>query len=269
MESSIGHAVVVNHAAIGYVESGHGSREVLREIFAHGEIESRVTGQILAGVGPAGNALLSVVESGAVVNVSGNIGAPRKVDVAAHVERVALVVVERAEIRLDIGDWVGRAHISVVEASSDHAAGFGNLVRVSEVNLGTVRDARRAQRKFPSPNQRPGVGERKENIRSANIVVIEKIGDVGLEVIDVEDPSAIRDSDAKLMFFVTLASEGEELAGVGSLAAERFELPGNGFDGRRLIVVSVEGAKRPMNLGHCDGGAETRADRGFRDRRLR
>ena len=47
MESSIGHAVVVNHAAIGYVESGHGSREVLREIFAHGEIESRVTGQIL------------------------------------------------------------------------------------------------------------------------------------------------------------------------------------------------------------------------------
>ena len=48
--------------------------------------------QIVAGIGLAGE---GVVEARAVVNVGGGIGAPRESNVAAYVERVALVVVER------------------------------------------------------------------------------------------------------------------------------------------------------------------------------
>ena len=41
----------------------------------------------------------------------------------------------------------------------------------------------------------------------------------------------------------------------------------NGFDGRRLIVVSVEGAEGPTQARNGDGGAETRADGGLGDGR--
>ena len=99
--------------------------------------------QILAGIWRARE---SVAESGAVVNVGGGIGAPREADVAAYVERVALVVIERSES--------GRER-EVGEAAGDGAAALGDLVGVGEVNLGTAGDAGRAQREFPSPFPRP------------------------------------------------------------------------------------------------------------------
>src|SRR5580700_1757890 len=149
MEASVGHTVVVDDTAVGYVEGGHRSGEVFAEIFAQGKIECGVAGEILAGIRPAWNTLLSVVESRAVVDVRGDVGARWEVDVAANVERIALVVIERAKIRLDVSDRVGTADVGVVEASGDYAASFCDLVGVGEVNLGTVGDARRAQREFP------------------------------------------------------------------------------------------------------------------------
>jgi hypothetical protein len=75
------------------------------------------------------------------------------------------------------------------------------------VKLGAMGDARRAQGKFPSANQGSGVGEGKEDVGGSDVVVVEKIGDIGFEVIGVEDPSAVRDGDAELMFFVALTVE--------------------------------------------------------------
>jgi len=98
--------------------------------------------------------------------------------------------------------------------------------------------------------------------------VVEKIGNVSLEIVDVEDPSAVGNGDAELMFFIALTPEGQKLAGVGGLVTERFQLAGNGFDGRRLIVVTVESAEGPMNFWNGDRGAEARTDGGLGDWRL-
>jgi len=117
-----------------------------------------VAGEILAGVRPAGDALLSVVESGAVVNVGGGVGTPGEDDVAAQVERVALVMVERAKVGFDVGDRIGRADVGIVQSPGDDATGLGDLIGVSEMKLAAAGDAGRAQRQFPSANQGSGIG---------------------------------------------------------------------------------------------------------------
>jgi len=135
--------VVVENALVSDIESRDRCGEVLPKILAEGDIEGGVAGEIVALVGLAGDAGLSVAEAGAVVDVGRGIGAPRKTDVSAHVERVALVVVERTES--------GRER-EIGEATGDGAASLGDLVRVCEVNLEAVREAGRAQREFPSSN---------------------------------------------------------------------------------------------------------------------
>ena len=66
-------------------------------------------------------------------------------------------------------------------------------------------DARRAQRDFPSANDRLGNRDGEEEIGFADVVVIEEIDNVGAESIGVEDPAVERDGYAELMFFVALA----------------------------------------------------------------
>jgi len=108
----------------------------------------------------------------------------------------------------------------------------------------TVSDAGRAQGEFPPANQGLGNGEGKEDVGGSDVVVVEKIADVGLEVIGVEDPSAVRDGDAELMFLVALTVERQKAAaGWLTLGDQRTR---NGFDWRRLIVVTVEGAECPV-----------------------
>jgi len=60
--------------------------------------------------------------------------------------------------------------------------------------------------------------------------VVEKIGDVSLEVVGVEHPSAIRDGDAELMLFVALTVKWKESA-TGRLTL-RDERARHGFDRR-------------------------------------
>ena len=134
------------------------------------------------------------------------------------------------------------------------------------MKLGMVGDARRAQRELPSANQGSGIGEGKENVGSSDVVVVEKIGDIGFEVIGVEDPSAVRDGDAELMLFIAFTVERQELAAGG--LTERLYGAGNGFDRRRLIVVTVEGAECPTEFRNGGSGAEAWADGGFGDGRL-
>ena len=125
-----------------------------------------------------------------------------------------------------------------------------------------MRDAGRTQREFPSANQGLGNGDGKENIRRSDVVVVEEIRDVGLEVIGVEYPSAVRDGNAELMFFVALAGQRDETQ-LLSLDITDQGRSGNGLDRRRLIVMSIEGAECPPKLGDGDSGAEARADGGL------
>ena len=73
----------------------------------------------------------------------------------------------------------------------------------------------------------------KEDVGGSDVVVVEKIGDVGFEVIGVEDPSAVRDGDAELMFFIALAVERDE-TGHAALADILIRRTGNGFDAAGL-----------------------------------
>src|SRR5580658_2892098 len=165
-----------------------------------------MAGEIFAGVRPAGNPLQSVAEAGAVVNVGGGIRAPGEGDVATYVERVALVMVEWAQVGgRAIRVWA--ADCDITQPSCDDAAALGNLVGIGEVKLGAVRDAGRAQGKFPSANQGSGIGEGKEDVGCSDVVVVEKVRYMGFESVGVEDPSAIRDGDTELMFFVALSLE--------------------------------------------------------------
>src|ERR1035437_4409448 len=118
----------------------------------------------------------------------------------------------------------------------------------------------------PPANQGYGIGEGKEDVGSPDVVVVEKIRDIGFEGVGVEDPSAVRNGDAELMFFVALTVERQKLA-AGRLT-QRLQRTGNGFDGRRLIVVSVEGAECPAQARNAKGCAEAWADGGLGDGRL-
>jgi hypothetical protein len=225
-------AVVVEDALVGDIEGGDRGSEAFPKILAEGEIEGGVAGEIVALVGLAWHAGLSVVEAGTIVDVRRGIGAPGKANVSAHVQRVPLVMVERAES--------GRER-EIGETSCDGPAPLGDLVGVGEVNLDAVREAGRAQGEFPSANQGLGNGNGEKDVRRSDIVVVKKIGDVGLEVIGVEDPPAERDGNAELMFFVAFTGERQEAA-AGRLAL-RDQRTGDGFDRRCLIVVPVEGTE--------------------------
>ena len=107
-----------------------------------------------------------------------------RVTIAAHVQGVALVVIERAE------DGRG-CHI--VDTAGDDAVALGDLVGVGKVKPDTMGDERRAQGELPGLNQRVGDGEGKEDVGGSDVVVVEKIGDIGFEGIGVEDPSAVRE----------------------------------------------------------------------------
>src|ERR1700690_2063292 len=122
-------------------------------------------------------------------------------------------------------------------------------------------DAGRAQRGFPAADYRLAYGDGKEEVGFADIVVVEEIDYVGAEVVGVENPSAVGDGYAELMFFVALAVERDEpqAVGVGKLQ----QRAGGGDERRRLVVVSVEGAEGPFEMGHGERGAEARADGAF------
>src|SRR5271165_3739835 len=99
------------------------------EIFAQSDIEGRMCRQVVAGIGQARK---GIAEAGAVVNVGGGIATPGQSEIATEIQSVALVMVEGRETS-------GQSKIG--EAASDGAATFGDLVGISQMNLGPVGDA--------------------------------------------------------------------------------------------------------------------------------
>ncbi len=92
--------------------------------------------------------------------------------------------------------------------------------------------------------------------------MVKEIVRVGLEVVSVENPSAIGNGDTELMLLVALTPQRKEATIVR--CAEPFQRASNREQWRRLVVVSVEGAERPIQAGKIHRCAEARADRVFR-----
>ena len=190
-----GEAVVKKHAAIGDIDGLDVNGEALAEILAKREIECGVRLEMVAGIG---RSWIAVGETGSVVDIGGGVGLPRKTVLTADVQSVALVVVEEAQARRRRG---ARSD----EAASDAAEAESQLVGVSEIELGTVAETRRAKREFPSVNARALNGKRKKEIGVVEIVVIEEVFRASEEIIGVKSPAAERDGEAELVLFVALA----------------------------------------------------------------
>ena len=88
--------------------------------------------------------------------------------------------------------------------------GLGDLIGVGEMHLRAIPDARRANGEFGAANPRFRDGDRNEDARFADIVVVEEIHAARFEVVDVERPAANRNRDAELMLFIAFAVQRRE-----------------------------------------------------------
>ena len=91
VETAEGLAIVEIHPAIGHVQGMHRCGESVAEILPEGKIEGCVLRQVVPGIRRAKKC---VAEAGAVVDVCGGVGSPRKIDFAAEVESISLVVIK-------------------------------------------------------------------------------------------------------------------------------------------------------------------------------
>ncbi len=144
----------------------------------------------------------AVGEARGVGDVGGRIGMPGQTELPAEVKRVALIVVEEAATA---------AERKIGEAAVDATTTEGELIWVGQVDLAAVMDARRAQRKFPAVDARALNGDRDENLRVIEIVVVEEVGGASEKVVSVQDPAFEGNRDSELMLFVPLAMQGHEI----------------------------------------------------------
>ena len=88
-------AVVEIHTTVGHIQSVQRRGESLAKILAYGEIKGCVLRQVVSGIGLSRK---GVAEAGTVIQVRGSKRSPRKSDIAAKIERISLIVIEREEI---------------------------------------------------------------------------------------------------------------------------------------------------------------------------
>src|ERR1035438_5035168 len=94
VESAEGNAVIEFYAPVGNVDGIQRSGKALAKIFSEGKIESCMLRQVIPGIRLSGKC---IGETRPIVNVGGGVDAPRERDIAANIQRIALVVVERRE----------------------------------------------------------------------------------------------------------------------------------------------------------------------------
>src|SRR6267378_3871108 len=193
---------------------------------------------------------VAVEESGAVAQIPGRERAPRQSAVKADAKRISLVVVEEKK------SLVRRCEIS--EATRDRSGAFHELMRIGQINLEAIRDARRARGELPTVNAGTIDRQRKENVGIAEHIMIEEIPNVRLEIGNVKLPVADGNGQAEFALFVPFAAKRQEIeAFVDGLLQER---AGNRKKRRSLIVAAVEGAENPVQLWHAKSSSHARID---------
>src|SRR5690349_4043829 len=115
----------------------------------------------------------------------------------------------------------------------------------------------RAQCQLPAANQGLIDGEREENIRFSDIVVIEKIGDARFEIVDIERPILVRNCHAELIFGITLAAQRNECE---ILAVHKIQDRSRYRKRRRLLIkLTVKPAKGPVDARNAKSNSSPRA----------
>ena len=211
VKSSKRQAVVEQHAAIRHIQRGQGNPVFLAKTFPERNIKRRVLRQIVPRILRVGH---PVVESRAVVHIRRSEHLPGKSCIETQVQSVSLIVVHRRISRGRICEHVG------VAGRADQASGEGrgclrDLIRIGQVKLTAAPEARGAQCGFPTLNQGGIPGDRPEEIRFADIVVIQPILAPAFESVGVERPAAKRNRDAELVFVDRALRAGERKSDSG------------------------------------------------------
>src|SRR6266849_3998888 len=97
-------------------------------------------------------------------------------------QRVALVVVEKK-----ISRW--RNGASTDQTAYDAAAAQRQLIRIGEIELGAIAEARRAKGQLPAIDSRGLYVNREEDIGVIQTVVVEKVGCASQKIISIQDPT--------------------------------------------------------------------------------
>ena len=131
-------AVVEIHPAVGHIQGIQRRGKALTEVFANREIERGVLRQVVPRIWLPRK---GIAEASAVVDIGGSKRTPRQSDVAAKIESVSLIVIEREEVAR------GR---KIRQAARDGQLAFRDLIGVRKVDLSAVSDAGRTERQFPA-----------------------------------------------------------------------------------------------------------------------
>ena len=123
---------------------------------------------------------------------------PGQGELAAEVERVALVVIEGEISRR----WNGAIR---EQAADDASMAEGELIGVVKVELAAVTDAGRTKSKFPAGDAGGLDGDGEEEVGIVETVVVKEIVGAGDEIIGVDGPALDGNGEAELMFFVAFA----------------------------------------------------------------
>src|ERR1700761_5947226 len=123
---------------------------------------------------------IAVGKSRSVVDVRRDERPPRQRPLPSDVQRVPLVVIEQTEAVTK--RKIGKAAVDVAESKRE-------LIRVGQVNLPAVVNARRPQRQFPAIDARALNCDREEYVRVIQIVVVEEILRQRLKSVRVDCPS--------------------------------------------------------------------------------
>ena len=96
------------------------------------------------------------------------------------------------------------------QAAGDRRGCLRDLIRIGKVKLAVVEGVGRAQGEFPPLNLGVGPGDRPEEIRFSDIVVVQPVLGPCFISIGVQNPAAIGNRDAKLLLDIPLAVQGSE-----------------------------------------------------------
>src|SRR5690349_351195 len=109
---------------------------------------------------------IAVGEAGCIGDVARSVGIPRQGVLRAHMQSVPLVVIEEAKSIAE--RKVGQPAIDVSKTESE-------LIRIGEINLCAITNARRTHGDFPPADARPLNCDGEEQVRIIEAVVIEII----------------------------------------------------------------------------------------------
>lgn len=191
---------------------------------------------------------VSVGEARSIGDVGGGVGMPGQIVLGAEVQGVALVMIEKSATATER---------EISEAAVDAAASESELIRIGQVELRAIADARGAQSDLPSADASALNGDGEEQIGVVEIVVVEEVRRAGEEIVGVENPASEGDGNSELVFLVTFAVERNEskiLASGGLLQGA-----GHGQQRRGLVKVTIKATKDPFEFGNAYGSADAGA----------